>query len=118
MCLDAESNLLQPDYLSPVIGDIIKLVEEWQATQQPIVNFYQVFNFILAQDTLEFIEAIVRGKFKIDIIEYIMNKVSRTKGSPEIIIFNKYFLRWYIYSIDITLNAFISYSKLKTTYFI
>ena len=66
-------------------------MEDWQATQQPIVKFYQVFDFILAQDTLEFIEAIVRGKFKIDVIEYIMNKVSRTKGSPEIIIFNKYF---------------------------
>ena len=91
LCLDAESNILQPDLLSPVIGDIITLVEEWQETQQPIVNYYQVFDFILAQDTLEFIEAIVRGKFKIDVIEYIMNKVSRTKGSPEIIIFNKYF---------------------------
>ena len=28
LCLDAESNLLQPDLLSPVIGDIMKLVEE------------------------------------------------------------------------------------------
>ena len=91
LCLDAESNILQPDYLSPVIGDIIKLVEEWQATQQPIVKFYQWFDFILAPDTLEFIEAIVRGKIKFDIHEYFMNKVARAKGSPEIVIYKKYF---------------------------
>ena len=41
LCLDAESNILQPDLLSPVSGDIINLVKEWQATQQPIAKFYQ-----------------------------------------------------------------------------
>ena len=91
LCLDAESNILQPDLLSPVIEDIIKLVEEWQATQQPIVKFYQWFDFILTPDTLKFLEAIVRGKIKFDILEYFMNKVARAKGSPEILIFNKFF---------------------------
>ena len=91
LCLDAESNILQPDLLSPVIGDIIKLVEEWQETQQPIVKFYQCFDFILTQYTLKFLESIVRGIIKFDILEYFMNKVARAKGSPEIIIFNKYF---------------------------
>ena len=89
--MDAESNILQPDLLSPVITDIIKLVEEWQATQQPVVKFYQWFDFILTPDTLNFIEAMVKGKIKFDIIEYFMNKMSRAKGSPEILIFNKFF---------------------------
>ena len=91
LCLNAESNILKPDLLSPVIMDIIKLVEEWQATQQPIVRFYQWFDFILTTDTLDFIEAMVKGKIKFDIIEYFMNKMSRAKGSPEILIFNKFF---------------------------
>ena len=32
LCLDAESNILTPDSLSPVIADIIKLVEDWRAS--------------------------------------------------------------------------------------
>ena len=66
-------------------------MEDWQATQQPIVKFYQWFDFILTPGTLEFIEAIVRAKIKFDILEYFMNKVARAKGSPEILIFNTFF---------------------------
>lgn len=76
-CMDAESSILQPDLLSPVIQDIIKLVEDLQASGQPIVTFYQWYNFILKSDTLKLLESNVRGVTKFDILEYFINKLAR-----------------------------------------
>ena len=91
--MEAERNILQPDLLSPVIGDILQLVEDWKASGQPLVNFYHWYDFILKPDTLNLLESIVLGKTKFYILEYFINKMSRAKEYrlPEIIIYNVFF---------------------------